>query len=69
MKNFLRVVGVHQKEHLELVQVVLNTCQICRSYKRTLHKPMIKITIATRFNQYVQGDIWFCWDLPFLVGH
>ena len=28
---------------------------------------MIKITIATRFNQYVQGDLWFCWDLPFLL--
>ena len=61
MRNFLRVLGIYKQEQLDLCNVVVQTFVICMAYRRGLNKSNIKSTLAIRFNQICQADIWFCW--------
>ena len=67
MKTFLRLAGIIQKNILQLIDLVPQNCPECRDFARQTHKPQTRITIAVRFNQRVQGDIFFVWDLIILL--
>ena len=67
MITFLKALGVENKGALKIAFEIPNLCKDCCKYKQTKHKPPIKITLAVRFNDRVQMDIYFCWDMSWLL--
>ena len=61
MINMLRAAGV-DKQTLDAIPGVVDTCKACRLWKRPTNKPVTGSRISTRFNECVQIDILFLAD-------
>ena len=44
---------------------IARDCPICQSQQEHLHAPTIKSQLATTFNEIVQHDLFFMWELVF----
>ena len=42
-------------------------CKECMSTRRTMTKPLVKIALATRFNQRVQADLFFIFNNTYIL--
>ena len=58
MQHILKHAGA-PKQALDLVQEIVDTCKICRLWKRPTPKAATSTRLATSFNDTVQ------WDIPF----
>ena len=45
----------------------MKLCKECASVASTLHKPVVKASLAEHFNQRVQTDLLFLWEKTFLL--
>ena len=50
-----------------MVEVVVRSCPECAAYARKLTKPLIRIRMAEHFNYRVQTDLFFLWNLTFVI--
>ena len=62
MVIFLKALGVSNKELLKLAMQIPSYCKGCAKFRRPKHKPQLRITLSTRFNERVQLDLFYCWD-------
>ena len=46
---------------------VASMCPVCAPLKQKMHKPKLKLSMATQFNQYVQQDLFFLFDETFIL--
>ena len=46
---------------------IARDCTECRQWASRLPKPLIKSNLATQFNETVQHDLFFLWDLTFML--
>ena len=46
---------------------IARDCPICQSQQRHLHAPTIKSQLAIIFNEVVQHDLFFMWELIFML--
>ena len=58
MRDILKHAGA-PKQALDLVQDIVDTCKICRMWKRPTPKAATSTRLATSFNDIVQWDILF----------
>ena len=58
MQHILKHAGA-PKQALDLVQEIVDTCKICRMWKRPTPKSATSTRLATSFNDTVQWDILF----------
>ena len=58
MQHILKHAGA-PKQALDLVQEIVDTCKICRMWKRPTPKAATSTRLATSFNEMVQWDILF----------
>ena len=42
-------------------------CKVCTPLKARMHKPLLKTSLSTHFNEYVQQDLFFLFDEPFML--
>ena len=67
MIKFLRR-GGYSNVVLELVnKVVPWMCKDCMKWRRQQTRPLHGITMSPHFNYRVQTDLWFIWDMTFVV--
>ena len=53
------------EECLDLIRIVLDTCEACRKFRRPPTRPVAAAELAGWFNEVVQMDLFFLWDLIF----
>jgi Reverse transcriptase (RNA-dependent DNA polymerase)/Integrase core domain len=65
MRRLLETAGV-ESATLKLISAVVDTCKICRQWKRPGHKAVATTRMTSNFNQLVQIDLLFIGDLTIL---
>merc|ERR1712078_109051 len=58
MKRLLSQAGQSQRV-IDLVDGVVDTCKVCRTWSKPLPEPVASIHVATTFNQQVEADLMF----------
>ncbi|CAE8712610.1 unnamed protein product [Polarella glacialis] len=54
-------------EILALIPEVIRVCGVCRLFIRPLSKPSLRAEFAGTFNAIVQTDLFFLWDMVFIL--
>ncbi|CAK0817055.1 unnamed protein product, partial [Prorocentrum cordatum] len=67
MARLLAALGVEPNIIKLCPQVVKDLCEGCRKYAMPLHRPAFRAHITTKFNERVQGDLFFLWDMIWLI--
>ena len=67
MARLLAALGVDTEIIKLCPQVVRDLCEACRKYAMPLHRPAFRAHITVRFNERVQGDLFFLWDMVWLI--
>jgi len=58
MRSLLLAAGV-SADTVKLIAAVVDTCRICRSWKRPSASPATSVSLATRFNERIELDLMF----------
>ena len=58
MKRLLSQAG-QSKQIIDLVDGIVDTCKVCRTWSKPLPEPVASIHVATTFNQQVEADLLF----------
>ena len=56
------------KEVLQLIrEVIPHDCARCKQFAHAKHRPRVKTLMGKHFNHIVQCDLFFLWDLIFVL--
>ena len=66
MMRFLQAALLPKEIVLQGIEIA-NSCKVCAPFKAKLHRPSVKSHLATTFNEIVQHDLFFLWDLTFML--
>lgn len=66
MVRMIRALGLGA-DIAEMAALIPKCCKSCTDVARPLNRPMIKASIAVRFNQFVGGDLFFLFNHVYLM--
>ena len=68
MLQFCQACGIKDTRLKQHIKNVIDQCRTCRRYMRQRHKPTVRMTLATHFNEYVQVDLFYIWHMTFILA-